>query len=70
MRAIRSSVRNIGEVSSVQRPSMMSSGVRRKGLSKAASETRRQNCSSAALRAVGAAVGVAADQHGGVHRAG
>ena len=49
MRAIRSRVTNIGEVSSVQRPSITSRGVRRKGLSNAASETRRQNCSSAAL---------------------
>ena len=59
----------MGEASSVQRPSMMSSGVRRKGLSNAASETRRQNCSSR-LGAVRAAFGVAADEDGGVHGAG
>src|SRR5271156_3440522 len=45
---MRSMATYMGEESSVQRPSITSSGPRRKGLKRAASETRRQNSSKAA----------------------
>src|SRR5271165_1160629 len=47
-RDIRSMATYIGDESSVQRPSSISSGPRCNGLKRAASETRRQNVSSAA----------------------
>src|SRR5215472_9006947 len=47
IRAAMSIAANTGEYSSVQRPVMISSGPRRSGLSRAASDTRFQNCSSA-----------------------
>ena len=57
-----------GEWSSVQRPSKTSSGVRRSGLSYAARDTRRQKFSSAARAPSAALVGIAVDQHRGIHR--
>ena len=59
----------IGEESSVQRPSSTSSGPRWNGLKRAASETRRQNVSSAVPRARRPRLGIAVDQHRGIHRA-
>ena len=47
IRAIMSIIKKPGELSRVQRPSMISTGPRCKGLKRAASETLRQKPSSA-----------------------
>jgi hypothetical protein len=68
-RAIRSKARKTGDVSSVQRPGRMSSGLRRKGLSKAALETCSQKGSRRAWYRL-APFGVAIGKNRGVHGAG
>ena len=60
----------VGDWSSVQRPSRMSSGPRRNGLKRAACETLSQNAASAARAPFGPAIGVAVGKHRGVHGAG